>query len=576
MPYRSLTLLALLLVMAPIPVVAQLPADAGVLPASLRDEALERLNAPATLRLVGDTRVPEGVTIEGDVAVLGGSLELRGTIAGHLLVVNGDLRIASTGRVGADLLLVGGNLRTDEGGEVAGSITTHPLPLRYRTRAGRIEAVPEEGFAPGFLETDLGFGQARFTLRAGPAYNRVEGLPVRFGPLIRTAGSNPLTLEAFGIWRSASGLELGSGQLGYRFLLRQAVGGRGNAFVEASTFREVRANEDRGMADVESSLSTFLLRRDLRDFHEVSGWSVLADLHPARSPLRFRLGFAEEEHGTPLVRDPWTLRSSDRAWRPLAVAGEGTVRSVLGQATWDTTDDPSQPSDGWHFALSVRHQVGGDLVLPPLLTEATDPSGSPPPTALPSFSWGSLDLRRYARVGPTSRLNLRVAASGSLDGDPVPPQYQIALGGEGTLPGHPRFAGDCGARALTVSAPSGVSGSGEAGQPLHAAYGCDRAILFQAEFQGGLPVSWNPVPDEWEDSELSGLFDLQPVWTLFFNAGRGWALGHQWEGLVRSDSPTRADIGAGLHLGPVGLFWAYPLTRRDQGVNFFVRLQSRF
>jgi hypothetical protein len=47
-------------------------------------------------------------------------------------------------------------------------------------------------------------------------------------------------------------------------------------------------------------------------------------------------------------------------------------------------------------------------------------------------------------------------------------------------------------------------------------------------------------------------------------------------GHPRIDSPTRADLGVGLFLGGLGLYWSYPLSNRAEGVNFFVRLQRRF
>jgi len=554
---------------------AQIPVDAGALPAELRDEVIAFLNAPETFRIPGGIRIPEGVQITGDVGSLGGSIELAGEVTGRLVVVNGDLRITPSGRVGGEVIIVGGTLVSDPGSELPGLSTVHSLPLRYRHRAGRVEAIPDDAFAPGFLATDLGFGQARFTLRAGPAYNRVEGLPVRFGPLIRTAGSNPLTLEAFGVWKSAAGLNLDSDQLGYAFRVQQAVGGRGTAFLNAASYREVRAIEDRGMANIESSLSTFFLRRDLRDHFEAEGWTLGLDLQPARLPFRVHVGYREEKHTTPLARSPWTLRSSDHPWRPLALVGEGTVRSVEGGVVWDSTDDPIRPSDGWLIAGGISRQVGGDLLLPafhPTEPPPNDELASPP---LPDFSQGMLDIRRYARVGPTSRLNLRVVAAGSLDGSPLPPQLQSALGGEGSLPGHYRFSGDCGARQSRVISRAGTAGTDRDYQVVFPGYGCDRTILFQAEYQGSLPISWNPVPDEWDDSELSGLLDLQPVWSIFFNTGQGWARGDLVEGVTRTDSPTRADVGFGLFLGPVALYWSYPLNRRDRGLNFFVRLQPR-
>ena len=84
------------------------------------------------------------------------------------------------------------------------------------------------------------------------------------------------------------------------------------------------------------------------------------------------------------------------------------------------------------------------------------------------------------------------------------------------------------------------------------------------------------LPDDWEDSELAALFNIQPVWAVFLNAGQGWEFGPLGNDVGRSDSPTRADVGVGLFLGPIGMYWSYPLNRKDRGLNFFVRLQQRF
>jgi hypothetical protein len=571
----------LLAILAPVasPLAAQLPGEeAGPLPPEVIQEVVETLNSQDILRLPGGTRIPAGARIEGSVAVLGGGVELQGEITGDLLVANGDLRVRAGASVGGDVLIVGGTIQMDPGATIAGETRVFAFPFRYRTRAGVVEAIPEGDFAPGFFASDLGFGQARLTIRAGPAYNRVEGLPVRIGPVIQTAGSNPLSMEALAIWRSVSGFNLESDRLGYAFLLEQAIGGRGTASVGATAFRDVAAIESRGMGDLESSLSTFLLRRDLRDYYEREGWTTFLDFRPPRIPLNLTLTYREERNTTPVVRDPWTLRSSDLDWRPLTLVGEGTVRSVEADLRWDRTDNPEDPSDGWSLALGFARQVGGALRLPSFSLEPLPPEAEPGPMGpmLPTFTHGSFDMRRYARVSPTSRLSLRVVGTGALTSTPLPPQRQSALGGDGSLPGHPNFSVSCGARSTTHYAVTEEEEDGRGNQEVFPLYGCDRTLLFQAEFQGFLPLSWNPVPDDWEDAELSSLFELRPAWEVFFNVGRGWARGELVEGVPRSDSLTRADVGFGLFFGPLGLYWAYPLNRRDQKLNFFVRLERRF
>lgn len=561
---------------------AQIPVVGGPLPLDVEAEALDLLNDPAVLRFSGGSRIPAGSRIEGDVAVLAGSLELGGEVTGRLLVANGDLVLRPEGRVGGRVLVIGGTLSGESDAALEGGVAVYSGPLRYRVSGGRIEPGSTEGMAPGGLTSDLGFGLARPSIRAGPAYNRVEGLPVQFGGIIRTAGANPLTLEAHGVWRSVSGLHLDGNELGYSFGLTQAVGGRGTADLGIAMRDQIVAIEDQGFSGLESSLATFLFREDLRDYSRRRGWSAFASFRPGRPPIEAILTFREEDHETAPLRSPWTLRDQNDPWRPLPLVAEGTARSIETELRWDSRDDPSFPADGWLLDARFERQIGGSLRLPdsgPAIGEPMDPPDPPfePADELPHFSRGSIDIRRYARIGPTSRLSLRAFLSGSLSGNPLPPQFQTALGGEGSLPGYRRFTLDCGARSVTRFARTGEEGpDGRTIDMVFPAYGCDRAILFQAELQNELPLLGNPLPDSWEDSELAPLLDVQPVWSIFLDAGHGWALGELGNGLPRPDSATRADVGVGLFLGPVGLYWSYPLNRQDLDLNFFVRLQERF
>jgi hypothetical protein len=574
---RTLLLIPALLLLS-VPVRAQVLPLEGPLPESVRDQVFAFLNDPTVLRLAGSVFVPADTRLEGPLAVLGGSLQVAGEISGDLLVVNGDLVLLPGSRVDGSVQVIGGRVSQEPTAELTGEAVAYVFPLRYRLADGRVQPVTEAELSPGFLASDLGFGQARFTLRAGPSYNRVEGLPVRFGPIVGTSGSNPLSLEAFGIWRSVSGLNLESDRMGYFFRLHQGIGGRGLALLGGTAYSEITAVEDRGLSNAEASLSTFLLRRDPRDHFEREGWSAFLSLHPSRIPLRAEVVYRDEDHEPAPLRNPWTLRSGDDPWRPLALPAAGRIRTLEAVLGWDSSDDPTHPSDGWMVDVRLLRQVGGTLTPPPSAPADGWQEGAvlEPEDPLALFTRGSLDVRRYARVGPTSRISLRAVLGGALTGTSLPPQYQIAHGGEGTLPGHPRFSLDCGARSQLRIAETG-EGEGEARfQEVHPAYGCDRAVLFQAEFQGFLPISWNPVPTEWDDSELSAMFDLHPTWAVFLNAGQGWTAGDAPSNFARTDSATRADVGVGIFLGPLGLYWSYPLNRRDQGVNFFVRLQQRF
>ena len=545
----------------------------GPLPQEVQERILELANAPATMRVQGNTRIPPGGTVQGDLMVLGGDLELGGWIQGELMVVNGSLELADGARVDGSVLVVGGQASGVDAASLGGPALVYPAPLHYRIRGGRLEGIDESGRIPThFLDTDLGFGRSRVTVRAAGPYNRVEGLPVQFGPLLTTGGSNPLSVEAFGIWRSEAGLSFDTERMGYQFTADQAVGGRGTMSAGLTAYSRVEPIETRGISNLETSLATFFMRRDYRDYYEAQGWSAYLELRPIRLPVRLRAAFREEEHAFIAEGGPWTLGDGDDPWRPLAAVGEGRGRFLEASVLWDSRNDPDHPSDGWWTEVRATQQVGGRLrtTFHPTSGVRLDPDEGRPFSRL---TWASADIRRYARVSPSTNLKLRVHGAGSLGSSPLPPQFQSALGGEGSLPGHPRFAVDCGAREMeTVDA---AASDEEAGRPAFAAYGCDRVSLAQVEVQQALPLVWDPLSEERAGSEWAGLLRIQPTLSVFVNAGRGWA--RNAEGFAqRPDAPLRGDIGVGLATGSVGLYWAYPLNRKEQELNFFVRLSHRF
>lgn len=540
----------------------------GPLPSEIEQEILEFLNDPSTLRAAGGTRIPAQSRLIGPLGVLGGELRVSGVIEGPVMVVNGDLSMAPGARIVGDVLVVGGRIEIEDSSQIRGAVRNYMAPLRFRIRADQVEpAQPGLRDLPPLLQADLGFATLRPVLRSAGNYNRSEGLPVHMGAQLGTGGRNPTELDALALWRSASGLELESEALGYRIDLTQELGGSGEALAGFSLFSETRPIERRGLSRAEAAISTFFLRRDVRDYFETEGWSLRLELNPLDRPLRARLEYREETHATALTRNPWTLRDQNRPWRPAALVAEGPTRLLELGLVWDTRNDLRDPATGWLVEGGLRRQVGGGLRVPDF-TIPEDAGATPFQADDGAFSLATdvtLDIRRYNRLGPNTRFNLRLLVSGAIDGDPLPPQFQRSLGGEGSLPGHPRFSIDCGARIATVD-PDGL-------EPRFPAYGCDRVTLLQAEIRGSLPFSWRPDLDDRGHPELASLLELRPAWTLFAGAGRGRVAG---EPDGRRHSPVRADVGVGLYVGPLGLYWAYPLNRNDRGLNFFIRLERRF
>jgi hypothetical protein len=441
---------------------------------------------------------------------------------------------------------------------VRGELLAYPAPLAYRWDGDRVVlGRPRPAPRPG---GDL-------LITTGKSYNRVEGLPITFGPRVQTAGSNPLRVHALAVYRTESGLTLDTERMGYYVRAEQFLGGHRALRIGATAHSLVEPIEEWHLSDLENALATFAFHRDYRDHFERTGLGAFARWDPEDGPASLSLEGRWERHDRVSVGSPWTLTDNAEPWRPQPLVAVGRLGSVALQGTFDTRSHALDPSTGWHVRGRVEQALHSSLRLPAAYT------GIPALGLVPlereefgRFTTGLLDVRRYNRVNAGSRLNLRFLAGGSLDGSVLPPQRQHALGGEGSLPGYDLFQLDCGARsAAAYLVPGG-------GAPFVPRYGCDAFALLQAEFRGKLDFRLRLDAAPWEDAPEGGLgwgWDMAPDWTVFVDAGRAWAFDQ------RPDERLRVDVGTGLLVDRFGIFLAKALSGGD-GINLFVRLGPRF
>jgi hypothetical protein len=593
------------------------------LPAHLSRRITDFFNAPGTIHFTGDTRIPSSRTVQGDVAVLGGTLSVAGRVEGDVVVINGNVRLYPGAEVTGALTVVGGWVVGGERGKVGGEIAAYSERVRYtrtgerialRPRAGPAEHAPKpiakeepelavedqvtrlEGWGDPddeewVVERREGRrGRADFIVATGQSYNRVEGLPITFGPVFETEGSNPFRLRVMGIYRTEQGDELEPQRWGFEARAEQFIGGHRAFRLGGAVYRRIDPIEEWHLTKLENGLSTFFLHRDYRDHYEREGGSVYAMLTPPASSVSATLEFRSEHQRPKAAGSPWTVFGNDDPWRPQPLAARGLLSSIALGGRVDTRSDENDPASGWLVDAELEQALQVDLSQPATLW-VNGPELGPVPAGVPvprrdygTFTHGMIDVRRYNRIGPASRLNLRLLAGGSLDGSALPPQRQHALGGEGSLPGYGLFSVDCGARSRRVVHQVDVERM-ENPPEFFSAYGCDRFVLGQVEYRGDLTFRVDlgarrhrgGGDDEWDDE---GDFEERDFradfgWVLFADAGRGWttsrAVGNEFRG-----EETAVDVGAGILLGSVGAYLAIPVAGGGNGVNFFIRLNPRF
>lgn len=570
------------------PPVRPLPAEetlaAWELPPEVAERLIEFYNAPQTIHFSGPSRVPAERTITGDVAVLGGPFIIAGRLEGDVLVINGDLDLLPSAVVTGDITVVGGATSGVEDASIGGEVVTYSELLRYRRRGDLLVYAGQRrrGADPGAGEATGRLERRDFLITTGQSYNRVEGLPITFGPVIETRSANPLRLRALAIYRTEAGLSLDLDEMGYYVRAEQFLGGHRALRLGVAAYSMVDPIEAWHLSKLENGLATFLLHRDYRDHYEREGWSLFTTIEPLRSPLAFTLEGRLERHSSLPVGSPWTLFRNDAQWRPQPLVGEGRLRSLAARLVYDTRSQAEDPAIGWYFTGELERSLTTDLTRPEAILDGFP--GTQEPVRIPGreyggFTTGRLDLRRYNRLSPEARLNVRLLLGGSLDGSALPPQRQHALGGEGSLPGYDLFQFDCGARDRSVLRAADLQrepvGPATGLARYAGSYGCDAFTLFQAELRNKLNLRLRWDDDPWGREPRGGdrWFDLgwlgSPDWAAFLNLGRGWA----FEG--GSSDKFAADAGVGLLLADVGVYVAVPLVD-GRGVNLFVRLGPRF
>ena len=417
-------------------------------------------------------------------------------------------------------------------------------------------------------------------------YNRLEGVPFEIGVAARSEGPEPFLGRAVAIVRTdvAGGLDA----VGYSFRGGKLFLGSRRIAIGVEVYSEVRAIESRGISNIENSLSAGIFHSDYRDYHNRQGVVAFASYAPRNSPLSAGIEVRTERHDLVAAGNPGSIFENGTPWRLQPLIAEGKVHSASAAVRYDNrARRPAGLASGWKIDAEIMQAFGGDLNIAEVGLVLADGTRGPPLAGLPTimeatFTKGSLDVRRYNAVGNAS-LNLRFVAEGILNNEVLPPQFQHALGGPGSLPGLPGFPRllddpvdmmpvmDCGARDFRVS----TSPTNFLGTRFFPFYGCDRYVLFQAQLEGYFGFQIADADLDFRDEGLALNLELIPRWVLFFDAAKAWVQGNIGP-FSRSDEDLRYDAGGGIAFGDLGFYVAVPLEGDDKSAQFVVRLGSRF
>ena len=153
---------------------------------------------------------------------------------------------------------------------------------------------------------------------------------------------------------------------------------------------------------------------------------------------------------------------------------------------------------------------------------------------------------------------------GWVDGDRLPVQRRVSLGGPDLLPGYDFRAFTC--------APRGFD------DPSDMAL-CDRVVTAQVEVRTrvGLDLGFRTAENAAGERRFIGIEEADLV--LLADAGKGWLAGSGPSQVPVNRIPSfeewKVDVGIGLDAGEIGAYIAKGISE-GESVKFLVRLQRRF
>lgn len=533
-------------------------------PPEVIEELIAFYNDSATTRTVGDVTFPSGSSFEGRLAAYRGTLRIAGRVRGSVTVANGTLHLQAGADVEGDILVVGGRMIRAAGARHTGQervlwdaapvlrTAEGSLVLRERRRSLRELATARASFQTGRVRTTL-------LLATGGTYNRIEGLPIEFGPLfeLRPTPSSALRLDLRGILRTAGEGNRLSSDFGYHVRAEY----RSRHFgVAGMLYSEVSPIEDHPLSASESGWSAFLLQRDYRDYFERRGGGGSAWVQPL-PPLRFELSVRRDDERSLRAVDPWSLFRNGDLWRRNPLIDDGHFVTTGLQLDYDTRNQRDFPSTGWLIRARFEHSTSDD-VAPVVLPEQVR-------FAIPLEDYGFnrlfFDVRRYSRLTPSLRVNARLRGDGWVNGDRLPVQRRVSLGGLDLLPGFDFRAATC--------APSGFSDPSELAL-------CDRVLTAQVEVRTRLGLNLGYRMRDREGDSGGRFIGIEEADLVFLaDAGKAWLAG-SGPGQVAVDripslGEWDVDLGIGLDTGEIGAYLAKGISEGGP-VKFVVRLQRRF
>jgi hypothetical protein len=120
--------------------------------------------------LGGAVEIQTNATVEGNVVVMGGSIQVNGTVEHDVVLIGGTMSLGATAVIGGNVVTIGGSLQQMEGAQIKGQIINSAAPTIDIGNGTTMlplfpnQATPQSPQTPTFPQFDFNFNPLRAAL----------------------------------------------------------------------------------------------------------------------------------------------------------------------------------------------------------------------------------------------------------------------------------------------------------------------------------------------------------------------------------------------------------------------------
>lgn len=251
-----------------------------------------------------DYHVDSSTVKNCDIIIIGGNLNIDGTINGKITIIGGDVYLGPTAVINGEILAIGGTVTRHKLAKVKGKINQSNLKegLLYKE-------IEDQVFEKDSLNiNNLSYNNLIHTNNDLFVHNRNEGLVF-----------TPINIYWDRNGNSSFALRF---ELGYRFGSSESIGQltfdksffSKNVGIFASIFKKSRSDDKYRLPTSENSWASFLARQDFYDRWDEEGWSFGAVTNFDRLIFKIEMNYVDVD-SIGVIDNIWSLIESKRKIR---------------------------------------------------------------------------------------------------------------------------------------------------------------------------------------------------------------------------------------------------------------------